>query len=196
MTQPFFIFGMRRSGTSILRKIIERCDGVGEVLFEPSKLWQAVKTINSKRYRGDKHSQGIVKAFKDTAGLHGAKFAVNPSIDWFSWRLLADTFDANFVFIHRNRADVYASYAKIDKKRGVVPEFVHEWFHDYFNAEWSEYCAAHPDRACIVSYEALLKSPVSAMMPVKALLGVSLDDDALRGMIKTPANTAGMEVCR
>lgn len=148
--------------------------------------------IASRRYRDDKHSNGVVQAFKDTQGLHGAKFAVNPGVDWFGWRLLEKTYDAKFVFIIRNREDVYASYAKVDAERGFVPRHIHWWFYDHFNTEWSKYCEQNPERACAINYEALLYDPVEAMQPVKSLLGVSMDDAALRGMIKRPKHTAGL----
>ena len=55
---PFFILGMRRSGTSILREIVASHPEVDECLFEPHDLWHAIMMDHFKRFEARPYDRG------------------------------------------------------------------------------------------------------------------------------------------
>ena len=132
----FFIIGMRRSGTSILRKLLLKHPDISDIEFEPHSLWNAVDILhfdrfqNSMRY-GQYYSEAkmMVKNFT-WAGVqkkhYGAKFALNPGTKALEWQWLHRTFpEAKFIFIQRKCEDNWNSFKKQDAQsfRGMMHNY-------------------------------------------------------------------------
>ncbi len=192
----FFIIGMRRSGTSILRKLISKSKGVEKILFEPHNLWRSIMNLHFTRLN-DERSRKEVSDFSSSVNgkCRGAKFALNPGIDALDWVWLHKVYpESKFVIIIRDVTDVYLSYLNQDKDsiRGAIPwETYSPMYHwqlgwlDHFNRTF-------PERSRIVRYERLIEDPEKEMSPVWELLGVP-PVEGLQPMIEQPEHATAKE---
>ncbi len=115
---------MRRSGTSILRNILLTAPEITDIEFEPPDLWSALIS-RLPRMTNKSWVAAAKRRFFAPNESHGAKFALNPSVDNALWYRLIEFPELKFVFIRRNSLDTYRSWAKTDSgKTGscVVPE--------------------------------------------------------------------------
>jgi len=84
MAKKFFIIGMRRSGTSILRELISCHPDVQGCEFETHILRYALQCMEIPRYRGIKWANEEIERFKtahsNTDKRYGIKFALNPGV--------------------------------------------------------------------------------------------------------------------
>ena len=163
-------------------------------IFEPHDLWFAIRTANMKRYRNLPFAKDLIAQYKTKPAITAIKFAVNPDIEWFSWKLIDSTFDEPIlVFIKRNQIDTYASYSKIDAKRGVPTAEIHKWFYDKYYAEWAQFCRLHPERAILLDYDQIvLRNDLSGILgPLAELYQEKINADMVKGVILTPRNRAG-----
>jgi len=190
---PIFIVGMRRAGTSFLRKLIMDSSDVQDILFEPHILYHSVIVTQLQRLANTPHVTGPIEDFcrlvRRNKGRTGAKFAINPGVKGMEWICLNNVFPkAQFVFIGRNVWDNHASYWNEDKdyQRGVVPFEPYEWFWIHNNAQWNEFCTVNPDRGIFVSYDRMVESPVETLAPVWDLLKVSPPSDKSFVKVRKP----------
>lgn len=173
----FFIIGIRRSGTSVLRDIIRASPDVSGIEYEPHPLWFSTMMLHFDRFNSSPVWKGIVNDFKSKGmrGVYGAKFALNPGIDVLDWAWLDIEFDhPKFIFIHRNMADSYRSYVRVDKetKRGIMPENAYIPAYYFLLGSFSNFVSKNPNRACMISYEKMVMNPSSELAPVWSLLGI------------------------
>lgn len=190
----FFIIGMRRSGTSIVRRIIAAADGVAGILFEPHELYHAVQMMHFKRFRGPLHKKRIEDFKKQGDGeWMGAKFALNPGIDALDWKWLDKIFpEARFIFVFRNEADTFNSYATADKdsNRGVIPLHIYSPIFQWVQGCLWHFADGNPDRAYIVYYDKMIKAPTKELNPVWKLLDVKAPK-GIKNLIRPPEKTEG-----
>lgn len=178
MNKLFFVIGMRRSGTSILRTLLERNPDIAKVDFEPHPLWNAVDLAHFKRYENYPGVQRTLEDFRNRGRgdkWHGAKFALNPGVKALEWIWLPKTFPGSkIIFIIRNPQDTYQSYFKQDYQsvRGVLPEEIYTPSWHFIVDGFKRYAAANPDTACLVNYDELLLNLAREMSKCWRLLGV------------------------
>lgn len=161
MGTPVIILGMRRSGTSLLRRLCNMSPGT-DLLFEPHELWFAITHSQIKRYEGEPLVHQVLEKFrKFCSGKKnpGFKYVFNPEVRAFEWPIL-DTYypEARCIFIRRNQRDTYRSYFEQDSKtvRGTVPTHIHRFFWTQFYAQAEKFVEKHPRRAVMVDYEDLV----------------------------------------
>lgn len=188
----FFIFGMRRSGTSILRKIIAKSKDVTSVLFEPHELWHSVMMQHFKRFRSEEHQKRIdeFKRLGKGEGWAGSKFALNPGIDALDWVWFPRVFKtAKFIFILRNMEDTFASYVQQDCNsfRGAVPLHVYQPMYAWLQGRMWYYWDTHRDSSCLVYYDKMIIDPETALDPVWKLLDIE-PVTGLEKIITIPVN--------
>ena len=190
----FFIVGIRRSGTSIIRKLISMSDEIEGVLFEPHDLWHATMMLHFKRLRKPEHKQKIRDfQMKGNGKWIGAKFALNPGIDALDWVWLSRVYpDAKFIFVIRNEDDCFHSYLDKDKNsvRGAVPQHIYAPVYHWLIGSLADFARHKSDRACIVHYDRMLDdadkefAKVWKLLDVKPVTGMQLK-------IQTPVHTEG-----
>jgi hypothetical protein len=192
---PVFLIGMRRTGTSIMCRLMNKAEGI-KLLFEPHDVWWAWTRGQLQRFQDSHVTRTALRQWRAHLSQHpipGAKFALNPGIEAMEWRCFPKLYpDARFVFVRRNQKDTFASYYLEDhaEPRGAVPDVIHNWFHHSFYLDAEDFCPQHPTRAVLVEYEDVLKDADAALVPVWKLLGVDAPDIA--GMIERPRHTEGM----
>lgn len=186
----FFIIGIRRSGTSILRDIILKSPDVLGIEYEPHPLWFSTMMLHFDRFNSNATWKRTVNEFKDKRklGLYGAKFALNPGIDALDWVWLNEAFDSpKFIFINRNIEDSYRSYMKVDKdiKRGIMPENAYFPAFHFLLASFNKFVVQNSSRSCWVSYEKMIMNPSVELAKVWSLLDIRPVKD-LGKFIKRP----------
>jgi len=173
----FFIIGIRRAGTSVMRQILSASEDISGVLFEPHPLWHSIQMQHFKRFKSPEH-QAVLESFKKI-GSHGkyvgAKFALNPGIDALDFLWIPRMFpQAKIIFMTRNINDVYQSYLNADKntKRGAIPQTIYDpmfrWLEGWL---WHIYDTT-PDRTCWIHYDKLVENPLGEMEKIYACLGI------------------------
>jgi len=192
----FFIIGMRRSGTSILRKLISKSEGVEKILFEPHNLWRSIMNLHFTRLN-DERSRGEVREFSSISNgqCRGAKFALNPGIDALDWVWLHKVYPkSKFVIIIRDVHDVYLSYLEADKNsiRGAIPYETYSPMYHWQLGWLYHFNDTFKDRSRIVRYEKLIEDPEKEMAPVWELLNVP-PVKVLRSMIQQPEHATVKE---
>lgn len=192
MNKLFFIIGVRRSGTSILRTLLLKHKMINTIEFEPHPLWFATMMQHFDRFNNEKVWKGIINEFSSQGGktYHGAKFALNPGIDALDWVWLDDVFDKpKFIFIRRSLMDSYKSYWSVDRdiRRGAIDE------NSYFPAfafvlrTFERFNYENPGRSCIIRFEELVENPDRELRKMTKILEIP----SLSGMkkhIKKPKN--------
>lgn len=203
---PLFVVGIRRSGTTMMRHLIQLLPEA-KVIFEPRHIWWSITQGHLERFQETpaalQPAFQFDKFLRDGDGIRGAKFALDPGVGAFYWRHLRDYtqpggrfLDPLFVFIRRNQQDTYASYIAMDKDsvQGTVSEDIHHYFWDRLYLDFEAHVEMNPDRAVVVEYEDILEDPVTALQPMWLMLGITPDNTALREMIRQPKHMAGMPV--
>ena len=193
----FVILGMRRSGTSIMRKIIAASPDVDTMLFEPHPLWHSVMMKHFKRFRGPEHHKRV-EAFRNSGRggkVAGVKWALNPGIDALDFIWLERVFpEAKFVIVFRDEDDTYQSYVNLDKnaRRGAVPKHIYMPMFKWLEGCLWYFVDSHKDKAIAVNYERVVEDPEKEMAKVWKLLGIRAPKD-LGSMIHKPENRKAEE---
>jgi len=187
----FFIIGMRRSGTSILRDLILKHPEVQEIKFEPYELWHSIRVSHLGRYKNDPYVKKIIKEFSYAPGKYkGAKFALNAGIEAMTWRRLALVFpEAKFIFIVRDAEQTYKSWVGQDKHsvRGLCSKNLYIGFRHHMVASFLHFEEKNLNISNIVSYEFLVKNPDKELKEVWKLLDLK-SINGLQKYIKPPKN--------
>jgi len=184
---------MRRSGTSILQKILNSCQQIN-LEFEPHELWFAIQTVHIGRYNKSTYHLDTIQRFKngiEGCGYYGAKFAVNAGIEAMNWRWLEDKFSGScYVFISRNSDDTYASWAKLDSTlgvRGICSKEMYVPWHTHINESFIDFSRDNPERAIFINYEELVTYPDTVMEPVWKMLNLK-SKGSIKNYIRKPEN--------
>jgi len=195
-TERFFIVGIRRSGTSILRKIISTAPEVERILFEPHELYHSLMMLHFRRFKTESH-QRAVNDFRpsDPEKLIGAKIALNPGIDALDWIWMTRVYpEAKFIFIRRNLQDSYASYYKTDlgSVRGIIPERAYSPMFTWLAGSMFDFYQNNRGRSVIINYDKMVQSPSAELKRAWELLGIP-EPPGIETMIHPPENRKGME---
>lgn len=188
----FFIIGMRRSGTSILRSLLMNHPEINDIEFEPHPLWNAVDLSHFPRFELLPYVKETISEFKGKGSgekWHGAKFALNPGVKAMEWVWLPQVFpEAKFVFILRDRGDTYKSYYKedCDKLRGYIPERIYNPFFDFIVNTF------HHSQSVKISFEGLVKNADVELEKACDLLEIKRLVGAYKFM-ETPNNWSNKE---
>ena len=188
----FMLLGIRRSGTSILRKILAASPDIDTMLFEPHPLWHSVMMKHFKRFRGPEHTKRI-EAFRNlgrNGKVAGAKIVFNPGIDALDFIWLERVFpEAKFVIIFRNVDDTFQSYVNLDKntRRGAIPKHIYSPMFNWLQGCLWYFVDSHKDKAVSVNYEKMVEDPEKELAKVWKLLGIRSPKD-LSTMVHTPQN--------
>ena len=187
----FFIIGIRRSGTSILRELIMKHPQVMGCEFEPHDLWAAVdlnhfpRLMKKRRVNyfstdtiGEFYNNGLEAATKNQ--WYGAKFALNPGVKALEWVWLKKTFpNARFIFINRNTNSTWNSYVKQDKDsvRGLITK-------EAYFAECNNLLEGYQGH--FLNYKSLLNNANWEMELVFKSLGLDMPPINFQQFIKKP----------
>ncbi|KKL82365.1 hypothetical protein LCGC14_1985450, partial [marine sediment metagenome] len=163
--------GMRRSGTTILQKLMNRHPDI-HLEFEPYELFYSVATSEIPRYRKQPLQTQVLHQYKNNpTKWYGAKFAFNAGIEAMKWKLFNKEFDnAHFVFIIRNPKDTYDSWVKADKDsvRGICSYEMYLPWWKYINNSFITTPAKHT----VVYYDQLVTNADVEMQKVWDLLKI------------------------
>ena len=179
ISKLFFIVGMRRSGTTILQKLISQHSNVNKILFEPYELWYAIRVSHLARYRNNIYVKKQIKKFRNSFSTNkykGAKFALNAGIEAMTWKRLSLVFpEAKFIFIVRNREDTYNSWIKVDNNpncvRGIVSKEMYMPWRNYIVNSFWDFIVKNKN-SIIVHYEDLVENADNEMIKVWNLLNI------------------------
>ena len=174
MNKQLFVIGMRRSGTSILRTLLDMHPDI-ELLFEPHELLFTCQSIHIPRYKRSQYHIDTLNKFKNSNKKYfGAKIALNCGIEAMNWRWLEDKFDKPYyVFIIRKAEDTFNSWFELDKKigvRGVVPYDMYLPWWKHINHSFYDCVKANPERAIMVSYKDMIQDADSELEKVWDML--------------------------
>ena len=189
--KTFFVVGLRRSGTSILRQLILKNKEVGDIDFEPHEINHAASVIKISGYKSNPYYNRVISSFKSRGKFkwYGAKIVYNPGVDAMDWIWLPSVFDeTKFIFITRNAQSNYKSYFKADKniRRGVIPKEAYIPLHKLITDSFKKFNKNNPQRACIVDYDNMLKDSDGELSKVWNLLGIN--KVPVQKFIKKPQN--------
>ena len=179
MSKLFFIIGLRRSGTSILRELLLKHSQIKDIEFEPHPLWNAVDLNHFTRFKDLPYVRSTIEKFRKQGEgdkWYGAKFALNPGVKAMEWVWLDKTFpEAKFIFIYRNLKDTFKSYYKQDKDavRGYVPEEIYHPFANLIHKTFIDRFSPFDNREQPILYESLIKNPDEELKKIWWLLGIS-----------------------
>jgi len=191
MSKLFFIVGMRRSGTSILRDLILKHPQVDKILFEPYELWHSIRVSHLARYKNDPYVKKIIQDFRNSSVKYkGAKFALNGGIEAMTWRRLALVFpEAKFIFIIRDAEQTYNSWVGQDKNsvRGLCSKDLYMGFRNHIVDSFINFQEQNKAKSCIVLYKDLVELTDFPMEQVWGTLGVKTII-GLQKHIKIPKN--------
>ena len=179
MKRPVIILGMRRSGTSVARRLTELSPDV-TVVFEPRDWWWYFTQGSAVERFLDKDIVHLlnthINRHFNADGVRGVKFAVDPCLTSFYWKHLERVEPRpKYVFIQRNMEDTWHSYADVDKNslQGVVPKWVFSYFWVELYKQFSEHHSRFPERTMFMHYERLIVNPVEESYRLFKFLDVS-----------------------
>lgn len=183
-----FIIGLRRSGTSILRSLINTHSEVEDLLFEPHELLFCASTLHLARYQKSEYHNAVLNSFRNRSKYYGAKVAINVGVEAGKWNHIIRRFpEAKIIFTKRNAQDNYSSWLREDTKT-VHHTFDFKTYHTLWevcNKEFEAYHIKNPDKSCIINYEGLVQDADGELSKAWNVLGI----DPLTGMqtfIKKP----------
>jgi hypothetical protein len=194
MSKKFFIIGMRRSGTSILRDLISSHPDIQGIEFENHILRYALQCMEIPRYRNIDWAVKEIERFKNIHAnsdrWYGIKYALNPGVFDMEWVYLYHHFpEAKFIFILRDKKQTYKSYEKLDRniRRGHAPWDCYSPFFDLMVGQFVEYNKNNPGKSCIINYENLVLNADSEIKKAWDLLGLE-PKIKCNNMMKIPEN--------
>lgn len=192
MSKLAWIIGMRRSGTSILRRLVMSHNDVMNIDFEPHELIYCCRTNHIKRYNNSEYHKKTINKYKDSnySKYTGAKIAVNVGIEAMNWRWLNRHFpNSKFIFIKRNLEDNFNSWYKQDKKsvRGICSFEMYKDWYNLINNSFVEFNKENPKKSCLLSYESIVDDADKELEKVWDVLDV-LRIEGLNRQINKPKN--------
>ena len=162
-----FIVGPTRSGSSILRKCVERSPKVSKLEFEPHLFYQSVVLSFNKRFENDKNLQDIISQFEsnvsDDNRLYGAKIALNFGFDSLKWTRIHKRYpNAKFIFIVRN--DIYAMEKSFSKKIAKSIDIgysksAYQSLVESLYTSFNLFIKDNPGQGLMLKYESLVSNP-------------------------------------
>jgi len=193
----FFIIGIRRSGTSLLRELIMKHPQVMGCEFEPHDLWAAVDLNHFprliKKHNVSKFVTSTINKFIENGQIahargkwYGAKFALNPGVKALEWIWLKKTFpDAKFIFITRDINSTWRSYENQDKNsiRGLISK---EAYCIEAQRLINNFAKNKTSDISINPYERLLRDPDRTMCDYFMSLGLPMPNIDFIPHIKQP----------
>ena len=198
--KKFFIIGMRRSGTSILRDLISIHPEIQDIEFENHILRYALQCMRISRYKFTDWAVEEIEKFKssnaDTDKWRGVKYALNPGVFDMEWVYLNHYFpDAKFIFITRDKCQTYKSYKKLDENimRGHAPWDCYSPFYDLMVKQFTDYNDRNPGNSCMINYENLVMDADSELKKVWDLLSLEPEITCNR-MMRIPENWSNKNV--
>lgn len=171
----FFIIGMRRSGTSIFRKLVNRHPKVNKILFEPHHLKFSIGVSFLGRYKADKYVKKNLAGFKNAPKWTGAKIVYNAGIEALGWRKIPAKFpNSKFIFIYRNPDETYKSWVKVDENtyRGICEKDLYLRFFEKITGSFKEFTENNPNKTAYVDYKNLVLNTDEEMQKVWNVLDV------------------------
>lgn len=196
MTRLFFIIGLRRSGTSILRTLMSKHPEISGIEFEPHPLWNAVDLNHFKRFKHLDYVKKTINDFesKSSDKWYGAKFALNPGTKALEWIWLHKTFpEARFIFIRRTLVDTFNSVHKqdVNSVRGIIDEKAYYILASNLIMDFTRF-AQNKKMACIIKFEELVRDADNTLIPVWNLLGVK-QMKGFNDNMRKPTNWSSVE---
>ena len=198
MRKNFFIIGIRRSGTTIIKELVQKHPDIMTIEFEPHHLWAAVDLHHFKRLMNQNKIKiwvsSIIQQFRKHGELgkwYGAKFALNPGTKALEWVWLHKTFpDARFIFIVRKTENTWKSVYKQDANsvRGIIDKRAYEIMSENLKKDFQVFADQFPKKAVICSYEKLLNNPFAELSKVWRLLGLDTPNIDFKQFIRRPEN--------
>jgi len=196
MNKLLFIIGMRRSGTSILRKLILKNPEVDWIDFEPQELLLATDIININRYKNNEYFNKVIQRYKQENNRYiGCKLALNPGIMAMRWKCLYREFPkAKFIFITRNWYDSYQSWLSVDMDniRGVCNYKMYKDWAKKIKDSFRVFCNENSN-SILIKYEFLLNNADNEMSKIWKLLKI-LKIENLQKLIKIPEYILGKKI--
>ncbi len=188
----FFLIGIRRSGTSVMRKILAASPDVDTMLFEPHPLWHSIMMKHFKRFRGPEHNKrcDFFRKSGMGGGIAGAKFALNPGIDALDFLWIEKVFpEAKFIVVIRDEEDTFQSYVDQDKntKRGAIPRHIYSPIFNWLQGCLWYFVNCHKDKAVLVGFDRVVENPEKELAKVWKLLKIRPPRD-LSSMVHKPKN--------
>lgn len=178
-----FIIGLRRSGTTITQKLIEKHPKVEKLLFEPHELLFCASTNHLIRYKNSEYHQQVLDSFRNHENYYGAKIAINVGVEAGKWNHIIRNFpEARVIFTKRNAQDNYNSWLREDTKT-VHHTFDFKTYYTLWeicNREFEAYHIENPDKSCIINYENFVQNTDIELNKVWSMLEI----DPLIGMEK------------
>jgi len=173
-----FIIGMRRSGTSILKNLVERHQEVGEIKFEPHELLFSAQTIHIKRYSKSEYHKKALNQFCGKTKWTGAKIALNAGIEAMNWKWLEEKYEnPHYIFIKRKCYNTYQSWIKNETSvRGICPYNLYSPWWEHINKSFNDFVDNNPQRSCMINYDNMLINPDIEFNKIRTLLNLSYID--------------------
>ena len=190
MNKLVWIIGMRRSGTSLLRELINSHPEVNTILFEPHELLFTVQSIHIKRYSNNPyHLQTMEKFNQDNGKWHGAKVALNAGIEAMNWKWLDEKFNKpKYIFIQRDPSHTYQSWIDNEtSKRCICSYEMYLPWYKHINNSFEEFVKNNLDRSCIINYERLVIDVNREINKAWSILGLN-PINSLANKIRKPNN--------
>jgi len=214
---PVFILSLKRSGSTLLRNII---DSHPEVFASSFWVGQLCQALNFTSYVAVNHlPTGLSESQRQVAALGKTREYVTALLDQYTvagnariWcdktlsnldylEIIDKVFnDAKYICLYRNCSDVVQSYLSMCKL-GFLPEicsYVSKTPHNLLEAiveYWTDknslilqFERAHPENCYRVNYETLVKSPSETMNGVFRFLGLEWDDALLDKTFSKPVD--------
>lgn len=214
---PLFILSLKRSGSTLLRNIIDSHPVVFASSFWIGQLCQA---LNFTSYVAVNHlPTGLAENERQLAALSKTREYVTALMDQYTvsgnarvWcdktlsnldylEIIDKVFnDAKYICLYRDCSDVVQSYLSMCKL-GFLPEicsYVSKTPHNLLEAlveYWTDknslilqFERAHPGNCYRVNYETLVKSPSETMAGVFRFLGLDWDDALLDKTFSRPVD--------
>lgn len=157
----FFLIGLRRSRTTLLKKLVEQSPDFPKICFEPHDFYYAMAMSPMKRYR---NYQALRNAY--TNQYDGFKFALNPGICALEWKIIPQLYpNAKFVFIIRDPEETYQSYYKqdVNSYRGVIARNSYLLTARDVIKSFQTFSQNNKDQGIVIEDQTLVNSPDSTM---------------------------------